>query len=599
MGSVDVSDVSRVDHCRERFGWISGTLIMNFSETADLDALIAEAEGEMFKVAPSPTLSDAALGDTFGEASFSSWGALSPGNHFDSGHLTSPGSPHLPDAPVRHPAHRRPPVPPRISCEGLHRDCMSPVSRLITDAERAMFSDSMSPYQSPGESVSPAAINMLDSALLRDLSFSQGAPNLGAKHREELFSWQGGGTDQYLHDAELQELDESELDELNCTVPLTTPGSGVFSGGKARGAMGAVRWRPLEVMESRTVRQVVFGAPNKQFSQSWCQGLIWSTAIRFGLHQEGGGPCGLLAAVQAQFVVQLQKNAPQAGASRSNWKWILQLESSTRTQWLVAALADILWRVRSSIELRVATLSRHAEAELIEAYGSGGPNAASAGAVDAFASKVSVACVQQRSALLEVLQECVEGAWSRKFGLQLLIYSLLLTRGAPNIQAEMDQGGSMIGKFGYCTQELMNLLLTGVASSNTFNGEIDLSGMKFGGVEARSEVGYLTLHEWYEDVQVGPFLKDPVYPVWVVHSESHFSCLFQPEFVRQAAAQHGDAQAVQLLYYDGLARQSLPILLSVAPGNLQRDDSAPPLERVICTKWPKSIVDWNGSEKIL
>ena len=84
------------------------------------------------------------------------------------------------------------------------------------------------------------------------------------------------------------------------------------------------------------------------------------------------------------------------------------------------------------------------------------------------------------------------------------------------------------------------------------------------------------------------------------------------------------ASEVHLLYYDGLACQEQashrsnvplhlndaicalqPILLSVFPGqgtapnpNPALND-APPLERVIATKWPESKVDWNGTEPIL
>lgn len=52
----------------------------------------------------------------------------------------------------------------------------------------------------------------------------------------------------------------------------------------------------------------------------------------------------------------------------------------------------------------------------------------------------------------------------------------------------------MIGQFGHCNQELINLLLTGYAVSNVFDGEMELgdSGMKVKGIKKRSLIGYLT-----------------------------------------------------------------------------------------------------------
>ena len=37
-----------------------------------------------------------------------------------------------------------------------------------------------------------------------------------------------------------------------------------------------------------------------------------------------------------------------------------------------------------------------------------------------------------------------------------------------------DSKGRLMGMHGYCTQEMVNLIITGRASSNVFNGEIDL-----------------------------------------------------------------------------------------------------------------------------
>ena len=57
--------------------------------------------------------------------------------------------------------------------------------------------------------------------------------------------------------------------------------------------------------------------------------------------------------------------------------------------------------------------------------------------------------------------------------------------------------GIVIGQFGHCTQELMNLLLTGRASSNIFDGDVPMTGtgddqLMLRGVLSRPPVGYLS-----------------------------------------------------------------------------------------------------------
>jgi hypothetical protein len=50
------------------------------------------------------------------------------------------------------------------------------------------------------------------------------------------------------------------------------------------------------------------------------------------------------------------------------------------------------------------------------------------------------------------------GGW----GCVLLLLSVLLSRGMDNVRSDMDeQGAALMGMHGYCTQELVNLLLTG------------------------------------------------------------------------------------------------------------------------------------------
>ena len=60
-------------------------------------------------------------------------------------------------------------------------------------------------------------------------------------------------------------------------------------------------------------------------------------------------------------------------------------------------------------------------------------------------------------------------------GCILFLYSLVLTSGVENIRNSVDAvNDTLIGRHGYCTQELVNLMLTGKATSNVNDGTIFL-----------------------------------------------------------------------------------------------------------------------------
>ena len=207
-----------------------------------------------------------------------------------------------------------------------------------------------------------------------------------------------------------------------------------------------------------------------------------------------------------------------------------------------------------------------------------------------------------------ITQYMERGGW----GIVLLLVSLLLTHGPACTASEADDpSGALTAAHGYCTQELVNRLLTGRAVSNVFDGVRSLDGgTELRGVGRRSRLGLLTLFEWFKYVEVGQFLKDPELPVWVVCSESHFTLLFAVD--QRAAA---GRRPFDLVYYDGLANQEARVVLSVGAsadggwsarvGESAGDrgccngKSIPPLECVIETKWPGVEVHWNGAEPIL
>ncbi len=132
----------------------------------------------------------------------------------------------------------------------------------------------------------------------------------------------------------------------------------------------------------------------------------------------------------------------------------------------------------------------------------------------------------------------------------------------------------------------------------------DLGGLILRGIDSRSSLGFLSLFEHYENISVGTFFKQPLWPIWVVCSESHYTVLFSTD-VALAGPPPPSGGVFDLFYYDELAKQKEEIRLTVdtthrGPAPKQDRDLEPPINECIRTKWGKHArIDWNGVEPIL
>lgn len=77
-----------------------------------------------------------------------------------------------------------------------------------------------------------------------------------------------------------------------------------------------------------------------------------------------------------------------------------------------------------------------------------------------------------------------------------------------SVETDKDAGGGqLLNAHGYSSQEIVNLLLTGIACTNTFNGDQTLGGnsddkVVLKGVHHRSDIGLLSLFEHYDCYKV-------------------------------------------------------------------------------------------------
>lgn len=271
--------------------------------------------------------------------------------------------------------------------------------------------------------------------------------------------------------------------------------------------------------------------------------LATGSPFSLGLRQAHGGPCGVLAAVQAELLrlalfdrrgTNGGKESEDSGENDALQKLLAQVTRAgedAQLELLVEALASVLMRCGRRESGGVAAARQFAVHLVVRSDVGAGEDAA-------YCEEVVVATDRRDPALLHTVRERLD-AFRSPHGVMNFVFSVVRTKSVAAIRAEMDDPGvALTGQFGHCSQELLNLLLTGYAVSNVFDGSVplggtggggaadDATGLMLRGVPERACVGYLTQLEALRYCQVGSYYKSPMHPVWVVGSASHFSVCF-------------------------------------------------------------------------
>ncbi|KAK0155215.1 putative ubiquitin carboxyl-terminal hydrolase MINDY-4 [Merluccius polli] len=350
---------------------------------------------------------------------------------------------------------------------------------------------------------------------------------------------------------------------------------------------------PMDIHTATELKEVLLGSGSRCFSAEWRnQGFSFSETpdLRYGIVQKKGGPCGVLASVQACVLQKLLFDVPNPGSVDLG----LRPSDTARRRCLVLAAAEVLWRAGEHKTATLAIISGRSHFVPSGYYKSEG-----------LLEKVTCFTADNLNALQCLLGQHIQQFESGSFGCLLLSVSAVLSRSIAKVREDMDvSSNTLIGAHGYCTQELVNLFLCGQAVSNVFDDNVELD----------SGDGSSTLLKGIKHhCNVGSRLKTPLFPIWVVCSESHFSTLFGLH--RELVTNQDSSRQFDLYYYDGLANQQEEIRLSVtllikclhfsavgiaAAFHEDNDpDLTPPLEQCIRTKWKDAIVNWNDTEPIL
>ncbi|XP_067871780.1 probable ubiquitin carboxyl-terminal hydrolase MINDY-4 isoform X2 [Heterodontus francisci] len=389
---------------------------------------------------------------------------------------------------------------------------------------------------------------------------------------------------QLIERLQLADIDDDDLDEVDEIPPISSL------------RKHHIDSKPIDLPLAVQLKNLLFGSSISCFAEEWkIQSFTFNDLpdLRYGIVQKKGGPCGVLAAVQACV---LQKMIFDDVASSSSETIGLQPTNAQRSQYLALAIADILWRAGDRRRAVVSLSTGRQQFIPAGKY-----------KADGTIETIILNTLTNFQDLTTFLQQNVGQFEIGPFGCILLTLSAILSRSIDLVKSDFDVPSStLIGAHGYCTQELVNLLLTGKAVSNVFNDVVELDSGNgnitiLKGVSGRSDIGLLSLFEHYSICKVGSFLKTPKFPVWVVCSESHFSVLFCLK--KELMSDWKFERRFDLYYYDGLANQQDEIRLTIDASegcSLEgEDDLIPPLDLCIRTKWKGAFVDWNGTDPIL
>uniref|UniRef100_A0A4W3HJ75 Ubiquitin carboxyl-terminal hydrolase MINDY n=1 Tax=Callorhinchus milii TaxID=7868 RepID=A0A4W3HJ75_CALMI len=264
--------------------------------------------------------------------------------------------------------------------------------------------------------------------------------------------------------------------------------------------------------------------------------FVFSQSEATSLEQFEGGPCAVIAPVQAFLL----KNVV-FGNEKQNWRECTEEE---RKNFFCLTLCEILEtaRLKHSSPFCLVTLPRdrkqegHASiSDQPESSQGSEEEQLSALAAEELGSERFHTLIQKRTyANVTELKEAVfdqYSTWRNRFGVLLFLYSVILTKGIANVRNEIEDTAEPLidPVYGHGSQSLINLLLTGYAVLNVWDGDRECSGMKLHGIRNQATVGFLTLMESLRYCKVGGFLKSPKFPIWILGSETHLTVFFAKE----------------------------------------------------------------------
>uniref|UniRef100_A0A669F4Q9 Ubiquitin carboxyl-terminal hydrolase MINDY n=1 Tax=Oreochromis niloticus TaxID=8128 RepID=A0A669F4Q9_ORENI len=282
---------------------------------------------------------------------------------------------------------------------------------------------------------------------------------------------------------------------------------------------------------NKDVVDLVWGRPSSGVSVSifrrWAQGFVFSESELTALEQFEGGPCAVIAPVQHVLCLCMLEEEQKMALCSTLSEILESVCSSTSTGFCL-----VTWAKGQSPHTSTQTITQAQSQtqEMPEPASSQPPQEQQPSESYCLFPSCSKRTVMSVADLREEVLSLYH-TWRGCCGVLLFLYSVILTKGIENIRNEIqDTMEPLIDPVhGHGSQSLVNLLITGHAVSNVWDGDRECSGMKLQGIHKQACVGFLTLMESLRYCKVGAFLKSPKFPIWILGSETHLSVFFTKE----------------------------------------------------------------------
>nr|XP_019604379.1 PREDICTED: protein FAM188B2 [Rhinolophus sinicus] len=352
------------------------------------------------------------------------------------------------------------------------------------------------------------------------------------------------------------------------------------------------------------LRESLFGNTVHVFSQEWKKACFRFHApfsdLAFALEVGKGGARSIQMAVQG-FIIKYLLFTREG--KDCNFHCLVAISKQEQERALAAVLADILW---AAGEAQKATLCLVTEETYVASTADHSR--------DDFTERLQLFEFLKKEATEKFIYDHLQRfKGEASHGVILFLYSLIFSRTFERLQNDLDVSTAHLlqpnaGGF-LCRQAVVNMILTGRASPNVFNGcQNGKSQELLHGVLARSDIGYL---QWGKDTsqddgvsQVGSRLKTPKLPIWLCNISGNYSVLFSTN--RQLLSDWKMERLFDLYFYSGQPSQKKPARLTIDTHSHhwernQRDDEHrpgrrfSPVEMVIRTKWREATINWNGT----
>ncbi|QOY42720.1 EF-hand domain protein [Cryptosporidium parvum] len=273
-------------------------------------------------------------------------------------------------------------------------------------------------------------------------------------------------------------------------------------------------------------------------------------SMNYCLIQQGGGPCGVLASLNGFIISQLIFNPLRLKMIKEKYQedlveYLNSISEEDCWEALIQSICMIFFQSSPESKYRVIqykpyekmeTLQQNRHFDLISNCLIGNGN--------------NLYYYVEYDDIMEVYKfywrRLKSGIFSNIGSLFSILVSIVGSRTPNQIRLDMDDfTNPLVGMFGHCSQELVNLFITGSAVSNVFDGVKILNdngggtvtgagdtneSLSLKGIYKKSILGYLTEHEALQYCKVGLNYKYPLYPIWIIVNKNHYKCSFSFNF---------------------------------------------------------------------